>query len=150
MVDLVPVSQMILASLLSGILLNIWKVWKEGRLQMAEYIFVDFLGGMVCWRGVVPSWQNHINCYTDVIPKSTFIFHYHLASYHKMTPEHPGSQSESDASCLDSHISDKQDSKALWLLWLADIAVVILLLLRDRAGDERLHTDRRPIYTGFR
>ena len=44
MVDPVPVSQMPLASLISGVLLNIWKVWKEGRLQMTEYIFADFLG----------------------------------------------------------------------------------------------------------
>ena len=66
-----------------------------------------------------------INCYTDVIPKSTFIFPYHLASYHEMThtQNHLGSQSESDTLCLDSHISDKQDPKALLLLLL------LLLLL---------------------
>ena len=47
--------------------------------------------------------------------KLTFIFPYHLASYHKITrtQTYPGNQSKSDISCLDSHISDKQDSKAL-------------------------------------
>ena len=44
-----------------------------------------------------------------------------------MTHTQPlGNQSESDASCLDSHISDKQDSKAL----LEVVTVRKLLLLR--------------------
>ena len=67
-----------------------------------------------------------------------------------------GNQSESDTSCLDPHISDKQDSKALLLLllllwWLLLLHQLLLLAsLVDRAGDERLHADRRSIYTGFR
>ena len=76
---------------------------------------------------------------------------------HTQTP--PSNQSESDTSCLDSHISDKQDSKALLLLLLLLLLLWWLLLLHqllllasllDRAGDERLHADRRSIYTGFR
>ena len=70
-----------------------------------------------------------------------------------------GNQSETDTSCLDSHRSDKQDSKALLklllllllLCWLLPLHQLLLLVsLLDRAGDERLHADRRSIYTAFR
>ena len=54
------------------------------------------------------------------------MFPYHLASYLKMThTQNPlGNQSESDTSYLDSHISDKQDSNALYL-YLYVIVIVI-------------------------
>ena len=64
---------------------------------------------------------------------------------HTQTPQ--GNQSESDTSCLGSHISDKQDSKALLLLSLLLHQLLLLASLLDRAGDERLHADRRPIYS---
>ena len=50
------------------------------------------------------------------MPKMTFVFPYHFASYLKMTHTQTplGNQSERDTSCLDSHISDKPDLKALF------------------------------------
>ena len=67
-----------------------------------------------------------------------------------------GNQSERDTSCVDSLISDKSDSKALllvkalfWRLFRVSKKIYVSMKL-DKAGDERLHTDRRPIYTRVR
>ena len=58
---------------------------------------------------------------------------------------------ESDTSWLDSYISDKQDSNVLTLAdSRTDTDSDSFVVLRYRAGDERLHTDSRSINTRFR
>ena len=75
---------------------------------------------------------------------SPLYFLYLLVSYQERTHTcSKGKESESDTSSLCVYMGDKEDSKAL-------LGCGQLALSPIKAGDERLHTDRRSINTRFR